>query len=158
MTANPPPDVPLDAPELERDAVSFFEELQKSGAAGDTTAAVRYAGATLALKKQRHIKLEILLRYAGHRTRRLARLLGSLFGMLVMGFLFAASLTFVKNEMAIFGLQGGPSVVFPLFFALSFFRCLLSGLVAVRPTTVPASDGRDLNLGTIPDDPSEGGA
>ena len=36
-------------------------------------------GATLALKKQRHIKLEVLLRYAGHRTRRLARLLGSLF-------------------------------------------------------------------------------
>jgi TRAP-type C4-dicarboxylate transport system permease small subunit len=115
-------------------------------------------GATLALKKQRHIKLEILLRYAGHRTRRLARLLGSLFGMLVMGFLFAASLTFVKNEMAIFGLQGGSAVVFPLFFALSFFRCLLSGLVAVRPTTAPASDGRDLTLGANPDDPSEGGA
>ena len=34
-------------------------------------------GATLALKRQRHIKLEILLRYAGHRTRRLARLLGA---------------------------------------------------------------------------------
>jgi len=50
MTANPPPDLPLDAPELERDAVTFFEELQKAGAAGDTTAAVRYAGATLALK------------------------------------------------------------------------------------------------------------
>ncbi|MEN8759497.1 MAG: TRAP transporter small permease subunit, partial [Desulfobacterales bacterium] len=104
-------------------------------------------GATLALKKQRHIKLEILLRYAGHRTRRLARLLGSLFGMVVMGFLFAASLTFVKNEMAIFGLQGGSAIVFPLFFALSFFRCLLSGLAAVRPTTALASEGCGLNLG-----------
>lgn len=115
-------------------------------------------GATLALKKQRHIKLEILLRYAGQRTRRLARLLGSLFGMVVMGFLFAASLTFVKNEMAIFGLQGGSAVVFPLFFALSFFRCLLSGLAAVRPATALASDGRGLNSGAIPDDSSEGGA
>lgn len=115
-------------------------------------------GATLALKKQRHIKLEVLLRYAGHRTRRLARLLGSLFGAVVMGFLFAASLTFVKNEMAIFGLQGGSAVVFPLFFALSFFRCLLSGLAAKRPPTALASDGRSLNLGAPPDDPSEGGA
>lgn len=115
-------------------------------------------GATLALKKHRHIKLEILLRYAGHRTRRLARLLGSLFGTVVMGFLFAASLTFVKNEMAIFGLQGGSAVVFPLFFALSFFRCLLSGLAAVRPTTALASDGPGLDRGTTRDDPSEGGA
>lgn len=115
-------------------------------------------GATLALKKQRHIKLEILLRYAGHRTRRLARLLGSLFGAVVMGFLFAASLTFVKNEMAIFGLQGGSAVVFPLFFALSLFRFLLSGLAAVRPTTALASDGPGLNRGTTRDDPSEGGA
>jgi TRAP-type C4-dicarboxylate transport system permease small subunit len=115
-------------------------------------------GATLALKKQRHIKLEILLRYAGHRTRRLARLLGGLFGSVVMGFLFAASLTFVKNEMAIFGLQGGSAVVFPLFFALSFFRFLLSGLAAVRPTTDPASDGRDHHPDTIPDNPPEGGA
>lgn len=114
-------------------------------------------GATLALKKERHIKLEILLRYAGQRNRRLARLLGSLFGMVVMGILFAASLTFVKNEMAIFGLQGGAAVVFPLFFALSFFRCLVSGLAAVRPTTVLASDSRGRSLGPIPDDPSEGG-
>jgi TRAP-type C4-dicarboxylate transport system permease small subunit len=115
-------------------------------------------GATLALKKKRHIKLEILLRYAGHRIRRLSRLLGSLFGAVVMGFLFAASLTFVKNEMAIFGLQGGSAVVFPLFFALSFFRCLLSGLAAVRPTTALASEGSGLDRGATRDDSSEGGA
>lgn len=115
-------------------------------------------GATLALKKKRHIKLEILLRYAGHRTRRLARLLGSLFGTVVMGFLFAASLTFVRNEMAIFGLQGSSAVVFPLFFALSFFRCLLSGLTAVRPAAALTGDGPGLIRDTTPDDPSEGGA
>jgi TRAP-type C4-dicarboxylate transport system permease small subunit len=115
-------------------------------------------GATLALKKQRHIKLEILLRYAGHRIRRLSRLLGSLFGAVVMGLLFAASLTFVKNEMAIFGLQGGSAAVFPLFFALSFFRCLLSGLAAVRPTTALASEGSGLDRGATRDDSSEGGA
>ena len=115
-------------------------------------------GATLALKKQRHIKLEILLRYADQRIRRLARLLGSLFGMVVMGFLFTASLTFVKNEIAIFGLQGGAAVVFPLFFALCFFRCLLSGLAAVRPATDLASGSRGFDSGPISDDPSEGGA
>ncbi|MGB8436798.1 MAG: TRAP transporter small permease subunit [Burkholderiales bacterium] len=115
-------------------------------------------GATLALKKQRHIKLEILLRYAGHRTRRLARLLGSLFGAVVMGFLFAASLTFVRNEMAIFGLQGGSAVVFPLFFAMSFFRSLLGGLAAVRPATALASGGPGHDRGTTRDDPPEGGA
>jgi TRAP-type C4-dicarboxylate transport system permease small subunit len=115
-------------------------------------------GATLALKKQRHIKLEVLLRYAGQRIHRLARLLESLFGMIVMGLLFAASLTFVKNEMAIFGLQGLSAVVFPLFFALSFFRCLLGGLAAVRPTAAPARNSRNLNSGAIPDDPSEEGA
>jgi TRAP-type C4-dicarboxylate transport system permease small subunit len=115
-------------------------------------------GATLALKKERHIKLEILLRYARRRTRRLARLLGGLFGMVVMGILFAASLTFVKNEMAIFGLQGGAAVVFPLFFSLSFFRCLVSALAAVRPTSAAASEGRGRSVGPIPDDPSEGGA
>jgi TRAP-type C4-dicarboxylate transport system permease small subunit len=115
-------------------------------------------GATLALKKQRHIKLEILLRYAGHRTRRLARLLGSLFGAVVMGFLFAASLTFVKNEMAIFGLQGGSAVVFPLFFALSFSRFLLSALTAVRTATTLANDGPGLDRGATRDGPPEGGA
>ena len=115
-------------------------------------------GATLALKKQRHIKLEVLLRYAGHRARLLAQLLGSLFGAVVMGFLFAASLTFVENEMAIFGLQGGSAVVFPLFFVLSFFRCLLSGLAAVRPATALASEGPGQNRATTRDDPSEGGA
>ena len=113
-------------------------------------------GATLALKKQRHIKLEILLRYAGHRIRGLARLLGSLFGAVVMGFLFAASLTFVKNEMAIFGLQGGSAVVFPLFFALSFFRCILSGLAAVRTMTALANEGSGLDRGATRDDSSEG--
>jgi hypothetical protein len=49
-------------------------------------------------------------------------------------------------------------MVFPLFFALSFFRCLVSGLAAVRPVTILASDGRAPNLGSTPDDPSEEGA
>jgi len=83
-------------------------------------------GATLALKKGRHIKLEILLRYTGHKSRRTARLISGLFGMAVMAILFAASLYFVRNEWAIFGIRGATSLVFPLFFALASFRYLLS--------------------------------
>lgn len=82
-------------------------------------------GATLALKKGRHIKLEILLRYTGHGARRAARIISGLFGTVVMATLFIASLTFVKNEWAIFGIRGAASLAFPLFFALASFRYLL---------------------------------
>ena len=41
-------------------------------------------GATLALKKGRHIKLDILLRYTGFNTRRTAQIISGLFGMTVM--------------------------------------------------------------------------
>lgn len=116
------------------------------------------AGASLGLKKQRHIKLEILLRYAGGRTRRLARLLGGLFGAIVMATLFAASLTFVKNEMAIFGLRGASALVFPLFFALSFLRCLLNAQAAARPMAALETDDRGRDQGGAPDDWPEAGA
>ncbi len=82
-------------------------------------------GATLALKKGRHIKLEILLRYTSLKTRRTARLISGLFGMAVMAILFVASLFFVKNEWTILGFRGATALVFPLFFALASFRYLL---------------------------------
>lgn len=90
-------------------------------------------GATLALRNGRHIKIDVLLRYAGRRARRPAKMLGSLFGMAVMALLLFASLTFVQNEMTIFGPRGAAAVLFPLFFSLSFFRFLLSGLAAAQP-------------------------
>ncbi len=85
-------------------------------------------GATLGLKQGRHIKLDVLLRHAGRRARRLARITSGLFGMAVMTLLFAASLSFVKNEWAIFGPRGAVSLVFPLFFGLAGFRFFLSSL------------------------------
>jgi TRAP-type C4-dicarboxylate transport system permease small subunit len=99
-------------------------------------------GATLALKSRRHIKLEVLLRYTDRRMRRLAHVVGGLFGALVMGFLFAASLTFAENEIAIFGLRGLSAIVFPLFFAVSFLRCLLIGL-SVAGKSADRGVGRD---------------
>lgn len=85
-------------------------------------------GATLGLKQGRHIKLDVLLRHAGHRARRLAEITSGLFGMVVMTLLFAASLSFVKNEWAIFGPRGAVSLAFPLFFGLAGFRFFLGSL------------------------------
>lgn len=82
-------------------------------------------GSTLALKQQRHIKLEIFLRYLGRRSRRSARFLSGMAGLAVMSVLFVASIEFVKNEVQIFGIGGWVSVVFPVFFLLASFRYAL---------------------------------
>jgi TRAP-type C4-dicarboxylate transport system permease small subunit len=79
-------------------------------------------GATLALRRQRHIKIDLLLRFCNQRTRFWANLATCLFGMAVMGILFWAALDFLRNEIDIFGHWGWFSIIFPLFFAISFFR------------------------------------
>ena len=79
-------------------------------------------GSTLALKSQRHIRLELLLRFCSPPVRRIAGIITGIFGMTVMGILFYASFGFVQNEIAIFGRWGWLSVIFPLFFALACFR------------------------------------
>ena len=79
-------------------------------------------GSTLALKNQRHIKLELLLRYLGTRARSFAKIISSIFGLTVMGVLFVASFEFVRGEVDIFGIRGWTAIIFPLFFVLSFFR------------------------------------
>lgn len=80
------------------------------------------AGSSLALKKRRHIKLELLLRRCPAILRRYSNYAVSFFGMAVTGILFFSSLRFVSNEILIFGNKGYFSVIFPLFFAASFFR------------------------------------
>jgi TRAP-type C4-dicarboxylate transport system permease small subunit len=92
---------------------------------------ISLTGATLALKTGRHIKLEILLRYVKDTTRLICRVISGLFGTIVMAILFFASISFVKNEWAIFGIRAATSIVFPLFFAISCFRYLLSSLKAI---------------------------
>jgi TRAP-type C4-dicarboxylate transport system permease small subunit len=79
-------------------------------------------GSTLALKNQRHIKLELLLRYLGVRGRSLARIISCIFGLAVMGVLLVASFEFLQGEVDIFGIRGWTAIIFPLFFAVSFFR------------------------------------
>jgi len=79
-------------------------------------------GSSLALKNQRHIKLEILLRHSSDRYKIIAIIAQSAFGMTIMGVLFLVSIEFVGNEIDIFKKWGLISVIFPIFFATSFFR------------------------------------
>ena len=96
--------------------MAIANALKGSPALGDAI------GSTLALKYHRHIKLEILLRFCTERIRFIANIAASAFGMGVMGILAWASLEFVKNEVGIFGPWGWVSVIFPIFFSVSFFR------------------------------------
>lgn len=83
-------------------------------------------GSTLALRENRHIRLEILLRYCPETFRKGARIAVGCFGMAVMGFLGLAAVDFVGNEIAIFGPWGWLSVIFPIFFAIALFRFFAS--------------------------------
>ncbi len=81
-------------------------------------------GSTLALKKQRHIKIELLLRFCSQKTRLWANITTCLFGMAAMGLLFWVSLDFIHSEVDVFGHWGWVSIIFPLFFLISIFRFL----------------------------------
>jgi C4-dicarboxylate transporter, DctQ subunit len=82
-------------------------------------------GSSLALRENRHIKIEILLRFFPPGLRSYARVITSIFGMVITGVLFLASLDFVANEIAIFQWKGFFSLVFPGFFFAAFFRFFL---------------------------------
>lgn len=94
-------------------------------------------GSTLGLRTNRHIRLEVLLRFVSPGARRLARRVTALFGMAVMGILGAASFSFVSGEVAIFGARGWAAVVFPIFFFLALFRFFIHLLApdAAAPET-----------------------
>ena len=80
------------------------------------------AGSSLSLKDNRHIKLELMLRFVPVKWRTAANMLTSIFGMTVMGILFFASFRFVKNEITIFGAGAWFSIIFPWFFSIACFR------------------------------------
>jgi TRAP-type transport system small permease protein len=94
-------------------------------------------GATLALKYQRHIKIELALRYLPAAGRRMARAVTTLFAMGVCGVLAYASVAFFLNETALFGAWGWLAICFPFFFGVAFLRFGL-GLVTQPPLTKEA--------------------
>ncbi|MBC2712715.1 MAG: TRAP transporter small permease subunit [Desulfosarcina sp.] len=91
-------------------------------------------GASLALKQQRHIRLELVLRYCSERIRLWAAVARNLSGAAVMGILLVISFEFVKNEVAMFGVWGRLSVIFPIFFSAAVFR-YLTGLLYLFVST-----------------------
>jgi len=93
------------------------------------------SGATLAMKSDRHIKLELFLRHFPERVRRGARRASSLFGLLVSGSLGIASFSFVSSEIDMFGSWGYVSIIFPIFFAILTFRFLKRMIDPARPRT-----------------------
>jgi TRAP-type C4-dicarboxylate transport system permease small subunit len=95
-------------------------------------------GASLALKQQRHIRLELVLRYCSNRIRAWAAVAANLFGALVMGTLLVTSFEFVKNEIAMFGDWGRLSIIFPFFFSVAAFRYLAALLV--RSACTPSKE------------------
>ena len=105
-------------------------------------------GSTLALKYQRHIRLEIFLRYVAPPLRQAARSAACLFGLVVMALLLVASVGFVQNEVAMFGPKGCATVILPVFFALAAFRFLvqfldqLTGTLDRQPPAVDPSGDR----------------
>jgi len=100
-------------------------------------------GATLGLKQNRHIRLELFLRFCPLKIRQLAARTVCFFGVIVMGALFFAALQFTANEIRIFGPWGASATIFPLFFALAAFRFLTRFFVplpdteSVSPTSSP---------------------
>ncbi len=79
-------------------------------------------GATLGLKYQRHIKIELLLRFLPPAAQRIATSLTRLFAMGLCALMAWASITFVYNEIILLGAKGWLAVCFPLFFSIAFFR------------------------------------
>lgn len=85
-------------------------------------------GASLALRQGRHVKIELLLRYASVTARRVAKRITAVFGLFLMGVLCLAATEFLRNEIVIFGIAGTLSAILPLFCAVAFFRFLLQAL------------------------------
>ncbi len=88
-------------------------------------------GASMALRSGHHIKLELLLRHLPVRAKQWAEGASSLFGMVVMGLLLTASISFFKEELSIFGAKGWLSLISPIFFSLMTFRYFIHFLDVV---------------------------
>jgi TRAP-type C4-dicarboxylate transport system permease small subunit len=107
-------------------------------------------GATLGLKRNRHIRLELFLRFCPDRTKRIATRMACGFGVIVMGLLCCAALQFTVSEIKIFGPWGASAVIFPLFFALAAFRYLIQMLqVPNRLARSPSKSSALINDRTV---------
>ena len=106
-------------------------------------------GATLGLRLNRHIRLELFLRFLPIHLRQRAERVAAFFGLIVMSILFYAALQFTANEVKIFGAWGLTAAIFPLFFTLAAFRFFVRLLLP--PSTDTASPVPATTTTTPPD-------
>lgn len=85
------------------------------------------AGSLMAIKEQRHIRLELLRQMSGRWRQAIFRAV-QLFAAGVTALLLAASLQFVHSEIALFGPSGWLLAAMPLFFALASLRFVLQAV------------------------------
>ena len=83
-------------------------------------------GATLALKHERHIKIELALRLLPTKGQTAAQVATNLFAMGVCGVLGYAAVPFLVNEIQLFGVWGWLAVCLPFFFGVAFLRFALN--------------------------------
>ena len=82
-------------------------------------------GASIGLKRNKHIKLEIFVRYLPDLGKKIAEISVGIFGLSVLGILFYCSFEMVRNEIDMFGPQGYMTLVFPIFFGVGSFRYVI---------------------------------
>jgi TRAP-type C4-dicarboxylate transport system permease small subunit len=82
-------------------------------------------GATLGLKRGRHITIGALLRFLPPQWHKAAAIATSLAAALIAGALCYAAILFLRDELILFGALGWRSLCLPLFFMMVFFRSAL---------------------------------
>ncbi len=79
-------------------------------------------GASLALRQQKHICMELVLRFVPARYKPTIHRLSGAFGMVVMIIGLILATDFMAGELKIFGARGYISSIIPGFFVLAIFR------------------------------------
>jgi TRAP-type C4-dicarboxylate transport system permease small subunit len=82
-------------------------------------------GGSVAIKRGKHIRLELLLRFVPDHAKAWAHRIGGVFGMLVMLILLFLCRDFVASSIALSGWAGYLTIILPIFFVVAAFRFFL---------------------------------
>lgn len=82
-------------------------------------------GSTLAWESQKHIRIEILLRYLPEKLIPFAKLTTSALALFTFSLLFYTSFNYIIYEFKSFDLKSCLLVIYPIFFGILIFRVIL---------------------------------
>lgn len=85
-------------------------------------------GGSVAIKRGKHIRLELLLRLLPEQYKGWAYRIGGVFGMVVMLILLVLCRDFVASSIALSGWAGYLTIIMPIFFVVAAFRFFLQTL------------------------------